>query len=120
MTKEELKKESEEYAKNNAYKYANDFITCQESYLAGAEPREKRISELEKENAELKRNKKTIVHLANCLEEKMKERLIKAKEIIKKLSYTYKYVIQFEEYADREVLTEAEKFMKEVSELENR
>ena len=31
--------------------------------------------ELEKENAELKRNKKTVVHLADCLEEKMKERI---------------------------------------------
>ena len=28
-----------------------------------------------KENAELKRNKKTVVHLADCLEEKMKERI---------------------------------------------
>lgn len=28
-----------------------------------------------KENAELKHNKKTVVHLADCLEEKMKERI---------------------------------------------
>ena len=28
-----------------------------------------------KENEELKRNKKTVVHLADCLEEKMKERI---------------------------------------------
>lgn len=34
-----------------------------------------RIKELEKENAELKHNKKTVVHLAGCLEEKMKERI---------------------------------------------
>ena len=34
-----------------------------------------RIKELEKENAELKHNKKTIVHLADCLAEKMKERI---------------------------------------------
>lgn len=30
---------------------------------------------LDKENAELKHNKKTVVHLADCLEEKMKERI---------------------------------------------
>ena len=54
MTKGELKREAKEYAENNAYKYANDFFTCQEAYLAGAEPREERIEALEKENAELK------------------------------------------------------------------
>ena len=32
-----FEKESEEYAENNAYKYANDYITCQEAYQSGAE-----------------------------------------------------------------------------------
>ena len=50
MTKEELMKEAEEYAKNNAYRYANDFITCLETYFAGAEPREKIIAKLEEQN----------------------------------------------------------------------
>lgn len=36
-----------------------------------------RIKELEKENEELKHNKKTVAHLADCLEEKMKERIEK-------------------------------------------
>ena len=57
MIKEELEKEAEE-------KYSEvdrEFIDCQDEgevfnigYILGAEPREKRIAELEKENAELK------------------------------------------------------------------
>lgn len=52
MTKEELKQEAEEWVQNNNYPYSN----CpniekklKEAYLAGAEPREKRIAEIEKE-----------------------------------------------------------------------
>lgn len=63
MTKEELKQEAEEWVQNNNYSYSN----CpniekklKQAYLAGAEPREKRIAELEKENAELK-NKVTFL-----------------------------------------------------------
>ena len=52
MTKEELEKEAEEYAyKNKIYiDFDNDFTdygNVKEAYLAGAEPREKRIAELE-------------------------------------------------------------------------
>ena len=32
-----FEKEAEEYAENNAYKYANDYITCQEAYQSGTE-----------------------------------------------------------------------------------
>ena len=32
-----FEKEAEKYAENNAYKYANDYITCQEAYQSGAE-----------------------------------------------------------------------------------
>ncbi len=48
MTKEELEKEADEYVTrtNN-----NDFTI--EAYLAGAEPREKRIAELEAQNKNL-------------------------------------------------------------------
>ena len=35
----------------------------------------KRIEELERENAELKHNKKTVAHLSDCLEEKMKDKI---------------------------------------------
>ena len=46
MTKEELEKEAEKYATQfNFYKQ----IFAKKSYLAGAEPREKRIKELEQE-----------------------------------------------------------------------
>ena len=32
-----FEKEAEEFAENNAYKYANDYIICQEAYQSGAE-----------------------------------------------------------------------------------
>ena len=32
-----FEKEAEKYAENNAYRYASDYITCQESYKDGAE-----------------------------------------------------------------------------------
>lgn len=60
MTKEELEKEAEEYAfahwadTDEKGDYFADDVLIKQAYLAGAEPREKRIAELEKENAELK------------------------------------------------------------------
>ena len=44
-----------------------------------------KINDLEKENAELKHNKKTVVHLADCLEEKMKERIEELEQQIEKM-----------------------------------
>ena len=32
-----FEKEAEKYAENNAYRYASDYITCQEAYKDGAE-----------------------------------------------------------------------------------
>lgn len=32
-----FEEEAEKYAENNAYKYASDYITCQEAYKDGAE-----------------------------------------------------------------------------------
>ena len=58
MTKEELKQEAEEYLKKHNYTsgyigyFASDY--CERAYIDSAEPREKHITELEKENAELK------------------------------------------------------------------
>ena len=43
-----------------------------DQFKAIAEPE---IERLQKKNAELKHNKKTVAHLAGCLEEKMKERI---------------------------------------------
>jgi hypothetical protein len=63
MTKEELKQEAEEYVKQNYCEMCVMADDCKsgcidcftvQAYLASAEPREKRIVELEKENAELK------------------------------------------------------------------
>ena len=54
MSKDELKKEATEYALEWGDKTDGTYACCRDGYLAGAEPREKRIAELEKENAELK------------------------------------------------------------------
>ena len=43
------------------------------------------IEKLEKENAELKHNKNTVVHLADCFEEKMKERIEELKQQIEQM-----------------------------------
>ena len=57
MTKDEIKREAEEFA-DSKRSFWRQGKACIESviqaYIAGAEPREKRIAELEKENAELK------------------------------------------------------------------
>lgn len=57
MTREELKQEVEEWVQNNNYPYSN----CpniekklKQAYLAGAEPREKRIAELEAQIEKMK------------------------------------------------------------------
>ena len=120
MTKEELEKEAEEKAREleesqtlGVYDYDEDFqydngwndgeVTgFEEGYLAGSEPREKRISELKSENAELKKNIENLegVKLAqgvalereNAINDYLREeykilfdKLTKAKEIIKDL-----------------------------------
>lgn len=63
MTKEELKKEAEEYRLNLIAKLrpklqegcnCKELVDIEKAYLAGAEPREKRIAVLEKENAGLR------------------------------------------------------------------
>ena len=61
---EELRKEADDYADKHAFRVPYDgsnkfyddvdFKASKDGYLAGAEPREKRIAELKKENAELK------------------------------------------------------------------
>lgn len=120
MTKEELKQEAEEYYFDRLDPKAIDSISeianadtedlIVSAYLAGAEPREKRISELEEENAELKRNKKTVVHLAECLEEKQREQLKEAKELIEDMYYQIPSS-QHDYYKD--VMERAEQFLKE-------
>ena len=57
MTEEELEKEAGEYAKPfynmTRYDYVEERTHIKEAYLAGAEPREKRIIELKEENNKL-------------------------------------------------------------------
>jgi len=103
MTEEELKQEAEE----NSFRYTLDkpwaceverkqiMAHFEKGYLAGVKPREKRIAELEKENAELKGLKDvatliranndtviTLMQLNNMLVSKSQQ-LSKAKEIIR-------------------------------------
>ena len=57
MTEEELEKEAGEYAKPfynmTRYDYVEERTHVKEAYLAGAEPREKRIAELKSQNEKL-------------------------------------------------------------------
>ena len=70
MTKEELEKEADKYADGWATPDLDSsfraymFEASKEGYLAGAEPREKRIAELERENAELKRIVKMVAMIS--------------------------------------------------------
>ena len=58
MTEEELKKEAKDWCKkknltpSNVGYFTADY--CEQSYLAGAKPREKRIAELEQQIEEMK------------------------------------------------------------------
>lgn len=79
MSKEELKKEAEQYS---FYQIEQQLKKIQKAYLAGAEPREKRIAELEaqikqleKENAELKE--------ISVMQSDSAKQLDKAKKIIR-------------------------------------
>jgi hypothetical protein len=54
MTKDELEKEATAYALEWGDKTDGTYACCRDGYLAGAEPREKRIAELEQENTVLK------------------------------------------------------------------
>ena len=89
MTKDELKKEAEEYANTHGTTVmgfeenldCTDFVI--ETYLASAEPREKRIEELEKENAELKNQLNKVCGIKGCMQ------LTKAKELLKRCYDNY-------------------------------
>lgn len=106
MTKEEIEKEAEEKFKvNNEDKdreHYYDRMWFKTGYLAGAEPREKRIEELEARCTEL--------FLQN---NELAERLAKAKEIIKQLMYTPRECIAWYCLCDK-----AKQFLKEIKENE--
>ena len=120
----ELKQEAEEKYFNHKmadfqgfYNYHYYYL----GYLESAEPREKRIAELEKENAELK--SKNCWKTCEYAEPKSQwisqhiqdvEQLAKAKELIKKLVHEFYYLCELHNFAtDYECLAEAEQFLKE-------
>lgn len=146
MTKEELEKEAEEYRLSLITKLrpklqegcnCKELTDIEKAYLAGAEPREKHIAILEKENAELKeklessekvrdywkesafdwrhkffekRSTKRLVKKSKQLA-KANEKLIKAKKMISNLLYVYQ--LGKNELAIARIRAEAEQFLKE-------
>ena len=119
---DELKQEAEEKYFNHEmadfqgfYNYHYYFL----GYLEGAEPREKRIAELEKENAELK--SKNCWKTCEYAEPKSQwigqhiqdvEQLAKAKELIKKLVHEFYYLCELHNFAtDYECLADAKQFL---------
>ena len=81
MNKEQLKQEAEEYFKNLDDCKTKELMI--EAYLAGAEPREKRIEELEKEKSE-------IINLINdCLWSCVNKNFDKVEEGLKSLLNEY-------------------------------
>ena len=125
MTKEELEKEAEVYADDKKHFDGQAQLYIVDGYLASAEPREKRIAELEKENAELKESGSVICdRLSERIDEivelkneniGLKNQLTKAKEIIKNL-----LILKNDHYGNTKmkwrvkVTEQAEQFLKEV------
>ena len=108
MTKEELKKEAQEQVNCCTPLYPECFI---QGYLAGAEPREKRIEELEKENAELKEHHKSVCESLTNTHRNIREQLTKAKELLE-LFVQWNYGCCKEpDYKD--IVKQAEQFLKE-------
>jgi hypothetical protein len=105
MTKEELVNEAEKSLDKRLGTYAyirkqDCYTNYVDGYIDSAEPREKRIEELEKENAELKEKlgdvqmqkageKSDLVWKLKTANEQKTEQLTKAKELLKRAqSYT--------------------------------
>ena len=105
MTEEELGKEAEEYANNLVFVFETDIVQrivrerVRLALIDVLEPREKRIAELEKENAELKDYRLNTVakqqtgmsKYALNLEHKLSwydDQLTKAKELLERLLIT--------------------------------
>jgi hypothetical protein len=127
MTTDELKKEAEECAEKFFGK-PTDLVDLdnlrifKNGYLASAEPREKRIAELEQENAELKEQNRSYGQLldegsATLMQERLKnyKQLTKAKKIIKRYLTIGVGGKITQNYLD--VTKEAEQFLKD-SEVE--
>ena len=130
MTKEELEKEAYDYA--DKYWGASPCVirALKETYINSAEPREKRIAELEKENAELKEKLETTEKTRDYWKDssfdwrhkctsrkpfraavKAQRQLTKAKELIEELSSSLSVVGECGE-EECELLNRAEQFLK--------
>lgn len=115
MTKEELRKEATTTVEWECTPMIERPIFIN-GYITSAEPREKRIVELEKENAELQEKLKP----ENCLKLLAKkgyvkftsDKLTKAKELIEELSSSLSVVGECGE-EECELLNRAEQFLKD-------
>ena len=132
MTREELKQEAEEKYFNHKMMDFQGFYPrhyYRLGYLESAEPREKRIAELEKENAELqeklnirscqncKHSNKSYPSDGSCVhyntwEDYKNPQLTKAKEVIENLIDSL-MAIDGEQIRELSVVKEAEQFLKE-------
>ena len=113
MTKEELKQEAEEFtdSKKSFWRQGRTCIdSVKQAYIAGAEPREKQIAELEKENAELK-EKLEHRNCVDCSNHGSNVKLLRAKELLRQCA-KYHFHPEVTEYPFDEI----EAFLKEVSE----
>ena len=98
MTGEELEKEAEKSLDKRLGTYAyirkqDCYINYVDGYTDGALPREKRIAELEKENAELKKDKEELCHSISeggkaCVY--LNDQLTEAKKLLKEWLQTSK------------------------------
>lgn len=101
MTKEELEKESEEWLDERYLKDMGVRKPCKRAYLAGAEPREKRIAELEAIARNTKATDESFALLTI--------QLIEAKKIIRSLLTCCRNYPQ----ENAEKMHQAEKFIKD-------
>ena len=108
VVREDFIKDNARLEKENAEQQLK-IVKLQDYLDRDRDEKDKKIKNLEKENAELKHNKKTVVHLAECLEEKQKERLAQAIKIIKGLLPCCRNYPQ----ENAEKIEQAEQFIKE-------
>ena len=128
MTKEELKKEAIKFAVGYPTSYGKGYKhkDLRIAYLAGAEPREKRIEELDKENgklegklADLQSEYVELENFKNNEVNELKAQLTKAGGIITNLvtfdgSYEDDEEFQHQNEMYDKIWAEAEQFLKEV------
>ena len=109
MTKEELEKEAEEYTEKHWGASLSVIRALKQTYLAVAEPREKQIEELKKENAELRARLNAVNSLTPELEKRSKlksQQLTIAKDLLLRF-------IELDVLDCYSIVEEAKQFLKE-------